>query len=79
MTSLQPDWKPFALLLVDVPRDFCLYTFTFEWTIVGKIASPQPETRYKVGTEADQIPALRRKLSDREWDAIYRRWLNLAD
>jgi hypothetical protein len=43
-----------------------------EQVILQAVGSPNPETLYKVGKEAEQIPALRRKLSDREWDAMYR-------
>jgi hypothetical protein len=41
--------------------------------IIGEaVQADEPETRYKVGAEAEQLPALRRKISDREWDAMYR-------
>ena len=39
--------------------------------IVEAIEAPEPETRYKVGDEAEQLPRLRRSLSDREWDALF--------
>ncbi len=39
--------------------------------IVDAIEAPQPKTRYKVGDEAEQLPRLRRTLSDREWDALF--------
>ena len=39
--------------------------------IVEAIEAPEPETRYKVGDEAQQLPRLRRSLSDREWDALF--------
>ena len=44
--------------------------------IVSAVQARFPETRYKVGTEAEQIPAMRHKLSDREWDALYRKLLD---
>lgn len=31
-----------------------------------------PETRYKVGEEAQRLPELRRQLGDRGWDQLYR-------
>ncbi len=43
--------------------------------IAAAVQDEHPQTRYKVGAEAEQIPAMRRKLSDREWDALYRRLL----
>ncbi len=39
--------------------------------IVEAIEAPEPKTRYKVGDEAQQLPRLRRSLSDREWDALF--------
>ncbi len=39
--------------------------------IVEAIEETEPKTRYKVGDEAEQLPHLRRSLSDREWDALF--------
>jgi len=39
--------------------------------ILRSALAEHPETRYRVGREADELIALRRRLSDREWDAIY--------
>ncbi len=39
--------------------------------IVEAIEAPEPKTRYKVGDEAEQLPRVRRQLSDREWDALF--------
>ncbi len=39
--------------------------------IIEAIELPEPKTRYKVGDEAEQIPRMRRRLSDREWDALF--------
>ncbi len=49
-----------------------LYPEDIARVIVEAVVAKQPETRYKVGKEAEELPALRRKLSDREWDAMYR-------
>ncbi|MDR3560533.1 MAG: SDR family NAD(P)-dependent oxidoreductase [Negativicutes bacterium] len=40
--------------------------------ILQAVQSDHPQTRYKIGAEAEQLPALRRRLSDREWDDMYR-------
>ena len=40
--------------------------------ILQAVQSERPETRYKIGPEAESLPALRRRLADREWDDIYR-------
>jgi short-subunit dehydrogenase len=52
---------------------------TITQVIMQAVASPNPETRYKIGAEAGQIPALRRKLSDREWDMMYHHLVDPAD
>lgn len=39
--------------------------------IVDAIEAPEPKTRCKVGDGAEQLPRLRRSLSDREWDALF--------
>ncbi len=41
--------------------------------ILQAVDAKQPETRYKVGPEAEQLPAIRRRLSDHEWDDMYRK------
>lgn len=46
--------------------------------IVQAVESPIPGLRYKVGAEAEQIPAMRPELSDRQRDAMYRQWLDLT-
>jgi NAD(P)-dependent dehydrogenase (short-subunit alcohol dehydrogenase family) len=41
--------------------------------IVQAVSADHPLARYKVGAEAEQLTSPRRKLSDQEWDAIYRK------
>ncbi len=43
--------------------------------IMDAVQTQSPQTRYKVGEEAEQLASMRRKLSDREWDAMYRQIL----
>ncbi|KAB8146022.1 SDR family NAD(P)-dependent oxidoreductase [Chloroflexia bacterium SDU3-3] len=43
--------------------------------IVDAVSAAQPETRYKVGAEAEQLASARRSMSDRKWDALYRQLL----
>jgi NAD(P)-dependent dehydrogenase (short-subunit alcohol dehydrogenase family) len=47
--------------------------------IVDAVTSEHPETRYKVGAEAQQLTVTRRKLTDREWDALYRQLFSPDD
>lgn len=43
--------------------------------IVDAVSAAQPETRYKVRAEAEQLTSTRRSISDRKWDALYRQLL----
>jgi NAD(P)-dependent dehydrogenase (short-subunit alcohol dehydrogenase family) len=49
-----------------------LYPEDVARVVVEAVQAEMPETRYKVGQEAEDLPALRKKLTDREWDDIYR-------
>lgn len=40
--------------------------------ILKAAIAPKPETRYRAGKEAEQLQQMRRQLSDREWDALFR-------
>lgn len=47
--------------------------------ILAAVQVERPETRYKVGAVAEQMTSTRRRLSDREWDALFRQQFGLPE